>query len=97
MIIKKILKENIVLYNEKQHKYILTKVLETFVGNDKICNNLELEHSFAGVEHKISLVKYIAEKYLTIRFHHISKLEEISRTFESKRQLYKKLTQHKGF
>lgn len=96
MVIRKIIKENITLYTERQHKYILTKILEKFVGNESVFMHLESEHTFAGTEHKINLIKYIAEKYLTIRLHHVAKLEDISRTSQSKRHYYKKLTQHLG-
>lgn len=96
MVIRRILKDNITIYNERQHQYMLNKKLEKFIANDKVFLNLELEHSFAGIEHKIALIKYVAEKYLNIRFHHIAKLEGMSKIVDSKRQLFRNLTQQKG-
>lgn len=96
MVVRKLIKEKLTIYNENQHQYMLNKILEKFITNNSIFLNLEPEHAFAGAEHKISLIKYITEKYLNIRFHHITKLEWISKSYDSKRQIYKKLNQQMG-
>ncbi|RVE39890.1 hypothetical protein evm_015460, partial [Chilo suppressalis] len=97
VVIRKLAKEKIQIYSNKQHTYLMTKILEMFIGNRKTFSHIEINHSIAGADHKISLIKCIIQKYLNVRFHHISKIESISRTLDNKRQVYKKLTQHKGF
>lgn len=72
-------------------------ILKRFIGNNQVFSNLETKHECAGQEHKLNLIRCVIEKYLSIRFHHIAKLETISKSVESKRQAYKKLIQHKGF
>lgn len=96
-VVRKLLIENITVTAENQHRTIVMNILKRFIGNNQVFSNLETKHEYAGQEHKLNLIRCVIEKYLSIRFHHIAKLETISKSVESKRQAYKKLIQHKGF
>lgn len=96
-VVRKLLIENITVTAENQHRTIVMNILKRFIGNNQVFSNLETKHECAGQEHKLNLIRCVIEKYLSIRFHHIAKLETISKSVESKRQAYKKLIQHKGF
>ncbi|KAJ8737984.1 hypothetical protein PYW08_000579 [Mythimna loreyi] len=95
-VIRKILKENFVIKTKNDYNYIISKILKGFIGNKTIFTNLEDEHLSYGVEHKLSLIKIVLEKYLSIRLHYIAKIETTARCIEGKRQYYKKLVQNKG-
>ncbi|CAH2105039.1 unnamed protein product [Euphydryas editha] len=69
-----------------------------FIGNDKIYKEMENAHECHGADYKVSLIKVIVEKFLSIRFHHIAKLETTVRSVkvDAKREYFKKLLQNKG-
>lgn len=96
-VVRKLLNENIAITAENQHQTIVLNILKKFIGNNQIFINLESKHEYVGQEHKLNLIRCVIEKYLNIRFHHIAKLESISKSVQSKRQAYKKIIQHKGF
>ncbi|RVE48555.1 hypothetical protein evm_006744 [Chilo suppressalis] len=96
LVIRKIVKVGIVITSEIQHKYILSQILKRFVGNRNIFINLQNEHNMYGIEHQTNLIRAVIEKFINIRFHHIAKQETVLRSCDTKRQYYKKLTQHKG-
>ncbi|CAK1591927.1 unnamed protein product [Parnassius mnemosyne] len=96
IVIRKILKENVVIKTKNDYRHVTSRVLKSFIGNQTIFMNLENDHQCYGVDHKINLVKLLIEKYLMVRLHYIAKLETNARCLDAKRQYYKKLVQNKG-
>lgn len=96
LVVRKIVKEGITITSINQHNYVLSQILKRFIGNQDIFLNLGDEHNVCGVEHQTNLIRSVIDKYINIRFHHIAKQETSLISCNSKRQTYKKLTQHMG-
>lgn len=96
LVIRKIVKEGIIITSDTQHSYILSRIIKTFIGNYTIFSNLENEHNMYGIVHQTNLIRSVIEKYTNIRFHYIAQQETLLRNLDTKRQYYKKITQHKG-
>lgn len=94
IVIKKIVKEGVIITSDAQTNYVQSQILKRFIGVEHIFEGLVNEHSIYGKEHHLCLIKAVIQMYINIRFHHIAKQEMMSS--ETKRQYYKKLTQHKG-
>lgn len=96
IVIRKTLKENVLIKSNNDYRYIISQVFRSFIGNKLFFLNLDDDHQCHGIDHKVNLIKFLIEKYLMVRLHYIAKLETRARCSDAKRKYYKKLVQNKG-
>lgn len=92
--VRRISNEDIVITSNSQRLAFVISIYKQFVGKDDIfpVGNSHIN----GLSHRNSLIRAVIEKYLDIRFHHLSKCKSLLISSSSKRQYFKKLTQQKG-
>lgn len=73
---------------------IVSAVMKQFIGGDNYFE-VKTEH-ICGLLHQVNLIRLVVEKYLTLRYHYKTKLENINRNVKSKRNLFKKQIQREG-
>ncbi|CAG4985045.1 unnamed protein product [Colias eurytheme] len=78
------------------YKKIVIDVMKKFVGSDsRRYFEFDMSH-VSGAIHQTNLMRLVVEKYIQIRLHFISKRENLQKSVNSKRQIYRKLVQVSG-